>query len=401
MSFKSSLLKTTDVLFGPIACGILSRSQRNAEFRHADDVEGAILLIRPGGIGDAILLLPVLKALRSAFPDRRIDMLCESRNREVFQLGSPDVNVVAYDVSPITALRMLRKTTYGIVIDTEQFHNFSAVMTALTRAPLRIGFKINTHRRGLYTHLVSYDLDGPEDAQFGRLLNAAFGHDVPLPSRQGIIAQDALPELPPEHCLTSPFFVVHAGGSIPPKRIPEAILANACQRAAASTGLAIVIIGSSADAAYAATLATAIGPAAANLCGRLSLPQTATVCHQAEMLVGPDSGIAHLAVAVGTPTVAVFGPSDPAKWGPPRTCGQAVSIALPCSPCSIFGYTKPCANYECTSGITADQITNAILQTLKKKAPHQSFASDHPSDVSDLFNPSDPTNPTDQTDLNR
>lgn len=369
MSFKSSLLKTTDAVFGPIACKILSRSQRKAEQRHADNVEGAILLIRPGGIGDAILLLPVLKALRAALPDRQIDILCESRNREIFQLAALDTHTVAYDTSPLTALRMLRKTAYAVVLDTEQFHNFSAVMTALTRAPLRIGFKINTHRRGLYTHLVSYDLDGPEDIQFGRLLDAAFGHNVPLPSRKGIISPKALPELPENSCPTSPFLVVHAGGSISPKRVPEAMLAEACQRVTASSGLTPVIIGASTDAAYATTLATALGPDVINLCGKLSLPQTATLCHQAAILVGPDSGIAHLAVAVGTPTVAIFGPSDPAKWGPPSTCGQAVSIALPCSPCSIFGYTKPCSNYECMAGITADQITTAILTTLQKKSP--------------------------------
>lgn len=369
MSFKSSLLKTADALFGPMACGMLSRSQRKAEQRLANNVEGAILLIRPGGIGDAILLLPTLKALRAALPDRHIDILCESRNREVFELAAPHARAIAYDTSPFTALRMLRKTAYGIVLDTEQFHNFSAVMTALTHAPLRIGFKINTHRRGLYTHLVSYDLDGPEDAQFGRLLNAAFGRNMPLPSRHAIISADTLPTLPENACPPTPFLVVHAGSSISPKRIPESTLADACQCVTTSAGLATVIIGSPTDSAYAATLATALGPTSINLCGRLSLSQTATLCHQATVLVGPDSGIAHLAVAVGTPAVVIFGPSDPAKWGPPLTCGQAVSIALPCSPCSIFGYTKPCKNYECMAGITADQITTAILQTLDKKTP--------------------------------
>ena len=366
MSFRSSLLKTIDALLGPIVCGLLSRSQRKAEHRHAGDVDGAILLIRPGGIGDAILLLPTLKALRTAFPERQIDVLCESRNCEILKLAAPDTRTVAYDASPITALRMLRRTSYAVVLDTEQFHNFSAVMTALTRAPLRIGFKINTHRRGLYTHLVSYDLDGPEDVQFGRLLNAAFGHEVQLPSRLGIIPVAALPDLPKEFCPTSPFLVLHAGGSISPKRVPETILADACQSVAASTGLAIVIIGSSADTAYAATLTEMIGGLVSNLCGRLSLAQTATLCHKANLLVGPDSGIAHLAVAVGTLTVAIFGPSDPAKWGPPQSCGEAVSISLPCSPCSIFGYTKPCTNYECMAGITSEQIVTAILSTVAR-----------------------------------
>ena len=106
---------------------------------------------------------------------------------------------------------MLFRGGYGAVIDTEQFHNASGVMAALTRAPLRIGFKINTNRRGLYTHLVSYDLDGPEDVQFGRLLSAACGIVATLPPRAGILAAAALPTVPAGLLPARPFLLVHAG----------------------------------------------------------------------------------------------------------------------------------------------------------------------------------------------
>ena len=97
--------------------------------------------------------------------------------------------------------------------------------------------------------------------------------------------------------------------------------------------------------------------------GKLSLAETAGVCAGAKLVVGPDSGIAHLAVALGTPAVVLFGPSDPKKWGPPEGAGRVARVDLPCSPCSIFGYTKPCANYECVKGITASAIRKAMEET--------------------------------------
>lgn len=367
MSFKSSLLKLADAFAGPVACGLLSRTQKTAEHRHADQVEGPVLVIRPGGIGDGIMLIPTLHALRKALPGRPIDILCEARNQEIFKLALPECKTMAYDKTPLAALRMLRHEGYECVIDTEQFHNFSGVMAALTRAPLRIGFKINTHRRGLYTHSVSYDLDGREDVQFGRLLSAALGREVSLPPRFGIIDAAALPEFP-EHLLPSgKFIALHAGGSIPCKRAPVKELANACYAVESKLDLKTVIIGSPADCGYAAELASEIGNGVINRCGRLSLAQTAALCSKATVLLGPDSGIAHLAVAVGTPAIVLFGPSDPAKWGPPEGYGETIQVQLPCSPCSIFGYTKPCLNYECMTNIKSQPIIEALCRAAAKE----------------------------------
>ena len=71
-------------------------------------------------------------------------------------------------------------------------------------------------------------------------------------------------------------------------------------------------------------------------------------------------------MAVGTPAVVVFGPSDPAKWGPPDDCGTAVAEPLPCSPCSIFGYTKPCRTFECIQRLSSERIAEAIRGELRR-----------------------------------
>ena len=150
MGLKSALLKHADSIIGPLLCASLKRAQRKVEYRTLEALgEGPILVIRPGGIGDAIMLLPMLKALQQHCPTRELDILCESRNAEIFSLAIPEANVYSYDKSPFKALHLLKKRKYAAVIDSEQFHNLSGVMTALTRAPMRVGYKINTNRLGL------------------------------------------------------------------------------------------------------------------------------------------------------------------------------------------------------------------------------------------------------------
>ena len=96
-----------------------------------------------------------------------------------------------------------------------------------------------------------------------------------------------------------------------------------------------------------------------NRVGELSLEQTAVACRKASVLVGPDSGVAHLAAAVGTPAVVLFGPSDPDKWGPPAGRGAVVRVSVPCAPCSMFGSVKPCRRRVCMERISPEQVLAA------------------------------------------
>lgn len=357
---KASLLKRIDDLLGPLLCRVFARPQTAVDYPALDDISGPILVIRPGGIGDAVLLLPMLAALRSAFPARRIDLLCETRNRAVVAMAHPDVRLLLYDAHPFAALRRLRAARYAAVLDTEQFHHFSGVLAAWTRAPLRVGFKINTKRNALYTHLVSYDLDGPEEAQFARLLAALSGRVPTLPPKEGILA-DAPLRASPAGVVPSgtAFALVHAGGSVACKRWPAIRYAQLCDRLEAECGLQPVLVGGRDDRAFARAVRAACRKPPQDTTGRLSLAQVAGISRTAAVFVGPDSGIAHLATAVGARCVVLFGPSDPAKWGPAHN-GAVVRHPVPCGPCAIFGYNKPCRTYACMERIAVEDVVAAV-----------------------------------------
>ena len=194
MSARTGLLKALDSALGPAFCAVLSRAQREPESRTLRDFPGGrVLVVRPGGIGDAVLLLPALRALRQAMPDSSVDVLCESRNAPVFELSGLADRVLRADAAPLASLRALRRGRYAAVLDTEQFHHFSAVLAARTRAPLRVGFSVAPARLGLYTHTVPYDQQDPEDALFAPLARRgvvrttrADSVSAPLPSQEAV-----------------------------------------------------------------------------------------------------------------------------------------------------------------------------------------------------------------------
>ena len=137
-----------------------------------------ILIIRPGGIGDAVFLLPILKALKKQ--GLVIDILCEQRNAEVFtSQGFPQVSLRAL------FFRAWQSKMYDVVIDTEQWHYLSAVIAYFVRSSYKIGFATRPNRAKLFHQAVDYDIHGYELDNFKKLfviqtLNEVKGKDLKL-----------------------------------------------------------------------------------------------------------------------------------------------------------------------------------------------------------------------------
>ncbi len=323
-----------------------------------------ILVIRPGGMGDMILLQPLLKSLRKHYPASDIDVVCEKRNRDIPVLAGDGVRLLLYDAHPLLTFARLLREPYGITIDTEQFHFFSAVMALLSRAPMRIGFKINPGRNQIYTHLVNYDLEGYEAGEFMRLLRPLGIQDEAVVP--GCLTAPMEP-LPADMAGVARMILIHAGTTNRYKRWDAGKWAEVARRISdlksqISDGVTIGIIGGREDAAVARDIAaqSALGARVMVMAGRLTLRQTAALIGRAELFIGGDSGLAHLAVALGTPTVVLFGPSDHKKWGVETFRNVVVRKALACSPCFIFGYHKFCHSIACMSEITVDDVMAAV-----------------------------------------
>lgn len=337
-----------------------------------------ILVIRPGGLGDMVLLQPMLLRLRQQFPAAAIDLVCERRNQDIPAMAGHGARVLPYDAHPFQLVRELRKNPYDIAVDTEQFHYFSAIMALLSGAPVRIGFKINPGRNTIYTHLVNYDLEGYEAGEFMRLL-APLGikEAAGLPMRwTGLSEHGQLmngtslsPDAARRSASTSPHIVIHIGTGSRYKRWGTEKFASLVTQlsdlrpqpsALRPLPSPLCLVGGRQDRDEARAIARQAGVEGVRvLAGDLTIRETASLIAQAGLFIGGDSGLAHLAVALGTPTVVLFGPSDHRKWGVEGPRNAIVRRDLACSPCFIFGYHKFCHSISCMTGITVTEVLNA------------------------------------------
>lgn len=368
------LLKILDATAGALLCWLggwalhLSRSRTDGGPRAS--LSGLavrrILVIRPGGMGDMILLQPMLKVLRRTYPGAFIDLVCERRNRDIPELAGASVETLLYDIQPLRTIRLLLRRRYDLAIDTEQFHNFSAVMAWVSGAPVRIGFKINPGRNPIYTHLVNYDLEGYEAGEFMRLLAPLGIHEKAVV--EGCLAVDvrSTPSPGPLAGVRSGLILLHIGTSTRYKRWEMektgALVKQLITGPLAGISNPVVgLVGGRKDAGLARRIAALAdqGDRVRIMAGELPLRETAALIAKSTLFIGGDSGLAHMAVALGTPTVVLFGPSDPLKWGVSSPHNAVVCKDLACAPCFIFGYHKRCHTIACMAGITVDEVVSA------------------------------------------
>ncbi len=111
-----------------------------------------------------------------------------------------------------------------------------------------------------------------------------------------------------------------------------------------------------------------------NYVGKLNLVQSAAVIKQCRLFVGTDSGLMHLACAVGIPVIALFGPSNTQKWGPKGIIDRIISEYVACLPCTKFGYTVPTCrgSYHCMRDIQVPLLCSAVERQLLRKGKETS-----------------------------
>lgn len=371
---KTKLLKILDATAGSLLCRILGhlnyvddstipkRSINKKDIRK-------ILVIRPGGIGDMIILMPILERLSKDIPEASLDILCEKRNAEVLKIYDFKARPLLYDNSPFSLPHILACGKYDVVIDAEQFHHFSAIFAHLTKAPVRIGFKINPKRNPLYTHLVSYNPDANEGSQFSRLLEPlGIEMDFKLHGTLKIAhSSTRLPDKTADFLKSRKYAVIHPGGSTLYKKWNSSNYSLLIKDLSPDFPINFVMAGDSNDKTVANEIVSSTeNTRVLSTAGQLDLFQTAETLSKASIFIGPDSGLLHLAVALGIPTVALFGPSDHLKWGFEDELHKIVRSDLPCAPCFIFGYSKPCRAIQCMKNISVDEVSARAREILMK-----------------------------------
>ena len=358
---RVKLLKYSDAILGRAVAHLLP--SRKAGVNPADVPVHRILVIRPGGIGDAVLLVPALSEIQRIYPQASIHLLAETRNAAVFDLVGGIEKVFSYDI-PSQLLTVIRNR-YELVIDTEQWHRLSAIVAWMTRARILIGFSTNDRKR-LFTHTVPYSHDDYEVDSFLHLLR---------PLTKDMSWDGRLPFLTvrPDHSSRAAQILAPlASGKIVALFPGSSILerqwgASRFQRTAcllSSIGCGIVVVGGQTDQKAGESITKGV-PQSLNMCGQLSLPETAAVLHQCRLLITGDSGVMHIGYGLGINIVALFGPGRQKKWAPRGPKVKAINRNFVCSPCTTFGYTPRCKqNAACLQEITPEEVFQEAITLL-------------------------------------
>ena len=354
--FKIRFIKRIDSLVGKPITQLFS----SPRFYPVDQVQ-SILIIRPGGIGDALLLAPAINLLRSNYSDAVITILAERRNAGAFSLIPAIDRLLLYD--NCRDLFHCLNSKYDLIIDTEQWHRMSAVIARAVSSQIKIGFDTNERRR-LFTHPVPYSQDDYEAQSFINLLQPLAIRETFSHSRSFL----TLPEFAADEIdslvgpFTSPYIAIFPGASVKERRWSVEKFRSLVQYIADS-GFAAVIIGGKEDRNSGEAILS--GTSGLNLAGSTSLAGTAVVIARSRLLVSGDSGVLHIAVGLGIPTVALFGAGIAKKWGPQGAMHTVINRNLACSPCTLFGTTPVCtAAVRCLDEIGIEEVFEAVKALL-------------------------------------
>lgn len=348
-----------------------------------------IALVRLSAIGDVVMALPALEALRLAHPQAHIAWVVEKRASNVL-LGHPSLDEIiefprlrtirkesrwgflAAAASLLQLRRELRKRRFDVALDF-QGNLKSGLCTWATGAPLRIGYPRSVCREPnwLFTnHRV--DLNGQElhRMQSDLLVAAAAGAE-PYHLRPKVAFSDQ-DRVPGDQCIQgdSAFdrhqVLLHPGTSdfMPHKRWPLNNYARLGEHLYRTKNVRLLLSWGPGEQSMVADLASelsSLGVPSEVIPDTPSMKSLGYLMSKCHLVVGSDTGPVHLAVALGVPVITLLGPGDPRHYHPFGHPDRAFYRRVACSPCRH----RTCAPRDCMSGIEPHTVAEKAVQILE------------------------------------
>lgn len=341
-----------------------------------------ILVRAPNWIGDAVLCLPALEALKAVYPQAEITVLARAWASPVFYNNPSVKRIIDYDIggrysSVFGKLRLaqdIKKKSFDMAV---LFQNaFEAALIAfLARIPVRIGYD-RDFRGMLLTNPVRFDLDIKEAHQVFYYLNIAV-------NRSGVRSQDSgdMRKITPKIYLTAEEKIwaerflndkgvdngivigIAPGASYgPAKRWMAERFKEVAGRLANACGVKLVLFGGKDDREICNTVLD--GLSGINPAGEIDLRKSIALIGRCNLFITNDSGPMHIAASLGIPTVAIFGSTDPKLTGPIGDNVMVIKKDMECSPC----FERECryGHYNCFKMITEDEVYRASIKFLQE-----------------------------------
>ena len=325
-----------------------------------------ILVIKLRYIGDVLLATPTLRAIKAAWSDVRVTMMVNRGTEDVLS-GNPDLDeILALDKGSLAAqsrlIAGLRHRRFDTVIDLTDGDR-SALLSWISGAPVRIGFNDEHRWRGrCYTEVVQpvpgvqHRIDRDLEALKPLSIQAG-SKDLQLrvTPEEANSADQLLDQLGIQR--SQSIVILQPGARYWFKAWPPERFAELADRLTSQYGCQVLIGGSDQDIELAQQIRQMAKSSSVIMAGRTTIKQFAAIAKKSSLFVGSDSGAMHIAAAVGTPVVALFGPSSPREWGPRGGPVEVLYKELDCRSC--FHPTCTRGEENCMRLITIDEVMMA------------------------------------------
>jgi lipopolysaccharide heptosyltransferase I len=346
-----------------------------------------ILIVKLSALGDVVQTIPAFEALRNHYSSAHISWLVEEEAADLLQYypGLDEIMVcrrrswlkelrnpllwpkVSLDI--VRFCGSLRQRYYDVIIDLQGLLK-SAIWVGLARGRRKIGFDGTREGswRFLNERLPPYD---PDRHSLDRYLDVAryLGAEV-----ENVLVRDPWTPAEEHHFRNrlnqvtrngeSPLVVCHPVSRWQTKLWPEAKFARLAAEMVERLQATVVFTGSAEDRdEIAAVMHEAGGVRLYNWAGTTNLRELAYLCKRATVVISTDSGPMHLAAVLGTPVVALFGPTAPWRTGPYGNTHRVLRMERDCSPC----FQRSCETVECMTAIEVDDVFRAVVEQLDKE----------------------------------
>lgn len=344
-----------------------------------------ILIVKLSAIGDVIHTLPSLNAIRRHYPDARITWLVEEAASGLL-VGHEALDRVLVSKrkrwlkdlrtsSRFEAVREayrfvkeLRDTHYDLIFDFQALLK-SGILIALTRGKRKVGFDKGLEHMEYSYLFLNERVPAVAMEHHALLRGLMLLESIGIKSREAVFNvpisgrdRDAANDLLMQHDIKAPKLLV----AINPMAKWETKLwdnlkfANLADRLIKQANADVIFTGSMEDRDAIEDIISKMKAGAANLAGSTDLKTLAALYEKTSIVVSTDTGPMHLAAAIGTPVVALFGPTAPWRTGPFGPGHTIIRADLECGPC----FKRRCKTIDCTKQITVDQVFDAAMSAI-------------------------------------
>ncbi|MFH1655376.1 MAG: lipopolysaccharide heptosyltransferase II [Candidatus Omnitrophota bacterium] len=312
---------------------MFSKKLNNSEIKN-------ILVINLSNIGDVVLTLPVIDTLKANFPEARLNVIVGPKAAELLA-DDAKINTIIYDKSiaiksKIGFLIYLKKQKFDLIVDLRH-SGLSVLLNAEHKtSPFKKIPETIEHMK--YRYLYKLKSTYPLISRFYSLSEIHINESD----------KDKIEQILSKNKLSGKknIVIVSPGAASRWKRYPENGFAKVCDYLTETYSVKIVMVGDKNDAEIAEKVSNLMKNDSVNLCGQTNLKQLAGLLKKAKLVISNDSAVMHLASYLEVPTLAIFGPTNPKKYGPWNSKSLLVRKELDCSPCeeSSCRYNHECMN---------------------------------------------------------